>query len=188
MASVPPLFRGVAARIAAQLGISESRFTGEDAPAILQSARHALASQRRGLILLHWPDGDRAGHEHGWMSDAYGVAAVRMDTTLCLLMALAEIPRDRGTLLVVLSDHGGGGVDPRDHDSEHPLDRRILISMIGGGVQPGVLADGASILDVPPTILWALGVPAPTDYAGSPLHSAFSRQPEPEPEAAWVAA
>jgi len=178
MAAVPPIFRGVASRIAAQLGISDSRFFGQDAPAILQSARDALATQRRGLILLHWPDADRAGHAHGWMSKEYGEAAVKMDTTLCLLMALAEIPRDRGTLLVVLSDHGGGGVDPRNHDSEHPLDRRILISMIGGGVQPGVLHD-ASILDVPATVLWALGVPAPAEYAGAPLRSAFTPRGEP---------
>jgi arylsulfatase A-like enzyme len=182
IASIPMLFRGVATRIAGQLGISDAKFAGEDAPGILQSARHALASQRRGLILLHWPDADRAGHEHGWMSEEYGEAAVKMDTTLSLLMALTEIPRDRGTLLVVLSDHGGGGVDARNHDSDHLLDRQILISMIGGGVQPGILPEGASILDVPSTILWSLGVRIPADYAGSPLRSAFAPMPEPESE------
>jgi arylsulfatase A-like enzyme len=181
MAAVPPIFRGVASRIAAQLGINDSRFVGEDAPGILQSARHALSAQRRGLILLHWPDADRAGHEHGWMSEEYGEAAIRLDTSLCLLMALAEIPRDRGTLLVTLSDHGGGGADPRDHESDHPLDRQILISMIGGGVRPGILREGASIMDVPSTILWALGVPVPADYSGTPFCSAFRPQDEPDP-------
>ena len=184
MASVPPIFRGVAARIATQLGISDTRFTGDDAPGILQSARHALSAQRRGLILLHWPDADRAGHAHGWMSEAYGEAAIKMDTTLCLLMALAEIPRDRGTLLVVLSDHGGGGASTRDHDSDHPLDRQILISLIGGGVRPGLLQEGASILDVPSTVLWALGVKCPAEYAGTPMRSAFLPQDEPEGVAA----
>lgn len=179
MASVPTLFRGIAARIAAQLGIADVRLSGNDAPAILQSARHALTAQRRGLIVLHWPDADRAGHAHGWMSEEYGDAARRLDSTLSLLTALTEIPRDSGTLLIVLSDHGGGGADPRNHDSDHPLDRQILLMMNGGGVRAETLPDGASILDIPATILWALGVEAPPEYAGSPLSAAFRREDEP---------
>ena len=184
LAAVPALFRGIASRIAAQLGVADTRMSGDDAPGILQSARHALTSQRRGLIVLHWPDADRAGHAHGWMSPEYGEAARRMDTTLCLLMALTEIPRDSGTLLIALSDHGGGGVDPRNHDSDHALDRQILMMMTGGGVRPSALPDNSTILDIPATVLWALGVPAPADYAGTPLSAAFRREDEPEPVAA----
>lgn len=184
MAAVPSLFRGIASRIATQLGIADPRFTGDDAPSILQSARHTLSAQRRGLILLHWPDADRAGHAHGWMSEEYGDAARRLDTTMCLLTALTEVPRDSGTLLITLSDHGGGGADRKNHDSDHPLDRRILIMMSGGGVRPGTLHEGASILDVPATVLWALGVPAPAEYAGSALVAPFRTEDSPEPVAA----
>jgi predicted AlkP superfamily pyrophosphatase or phosphodiesterase len=184
MAAVPLLFRGIAARIAAQLGVADAKLCGVDAPTILQAARHTLTAQRRGLIVMHWPDADRAGHAHGWMSDAYGDAAQRIDSTLGLLMALTEIPRDRGTLLITVSDHGGGGMDPRNHDSDHPLDRQILLMLNGGSVQPAILPDGASILDVPATVLWALGIAAPADYAGRPLVGGFRRDDTPAPVAA----
>lgn len=181
MAAVPRIFRGITSRIATQLGISDLRQSGDDAPGILKAARHSIAAQRRGLIVMHWPDADRAGHEHGWMSEEYGEAARRLDATMSLLTALAEVPRDSGTLLIALSDHGGGGTDLRNHDSSHPLDQRILIMMSGRSVRLGTLPDGASILDVPATILWALGVESPSSYGGRPLVAAFRREDEPEP-------
>jgi arylsulfatase A-like enzyme len=177
---IPLVFRGVASRIARQLGVTESRFAGRDAPGILLAARNTLATQRRGLIVMHWPDADRAGHAHGWMSREYGDAAQRMDATLGLLIVLSNIARDPGTMLVLLSDHGGGGVVPNNHESDHPLDRRIWITVFGLRVVPCDLGP-ASLLDVPATILWTLGVHRPSSYAGRALCAAFEPEREPEP-------
>lgn len=166
---IPRLYRGLATRIVRQLGAGDARFVGHNAPEILLAARGTLARQRRGLILMHWPDADLAGHDHGWMSAPYVEAARRLDATLGLLAAFIEIERDPHTLLIALADHGGGGADPRDHDSPHPLDRTIPIVAVGGGVAPGCSLGAASLLDVPATVLAALGVPQPAEYAGRPL-------------------
>ncbi len=172
LAAMPLLFGSIARRIAGHLGVERSRFTGRGALDILAAARPALRDQRRGLVLLHWPDADRAGHAHGWMSEQYGAAAWEMDAALGALVKAVELD-DPGTLLVALADHGGGGAVRTHHNSTHPLDTTIPIFLAGGAVQAGELGAGATLLDVPATICWALGLPLPESYVGRPLLSAF---------------
>jgi predicted AlkP superfamily pyrophosphatase or phosphodiesterase len=169
---VPLVLRGVGRRIARHLGVATASFRGTCCREILFAAWSQLASQERGLVLLHWPDADAAGHAHGWMSGAYAEAAQRLDQALGLLAALADVEEDPGTLLVALADHGGGGRDPKDHDSDHPLDRTIPLLLAGHCVTGGEL-DDPTLLDVPATVLWALGVPLPASYQGRPLVEAF---------------
>lgn len=180
MAQVPRLFRGLAARIGRRLGLSRLHLAGDDAADVLSTARPTLTSQRRGLILLHWPDADRAGHAHGWMSPQYADACRRLDVALRMLCGLAFDP---DTLLIALADHGGGGIDARNHESTHPLDRTIPLLLSGSRIGRARLLP-SSLLDVPPTILHALGVSIPEWYEGRVLHEAFARSDTPEPAVA----
>ena len=172
LAAMPLLFSSVARRIAAHLGVTQARCTGRGCLDILAAARPALRDQRRGLVLLHFPDADRAGHAHGWMSEPYAAAAWEMDAALGALVRAIDLS-DPGTLLVALADHGGGGTRRDHHDSAHPLDTTIPIFLAGGAVRDGELPAGATLLDVPATLCWALGVPVPESYAGRPLLDAF---------------
>jgi predicted AlkP superfamily pyrophosphatase or phosphodiesterase len=169
---MPWIMGGIARRIARSLHVAAT-FVGTEAPEVLEAALPRLRHKRAGLLLLHLCDGDDAGHAHGWMSAEYARAARRMDATVGRLIdSVALFERDE-TMLVVLADHGGGGVNSHDHDSAHPLDRTIPIIFAGGGVESRALGDRVSLLDVPPTILWALGVPVPASYAGRPLVELF---------------
>lgn len=172
LAAMPTLFSGIAHRIAVHLGIQQAHFRGKSCDEIVANAQRALREQRRGLIVVHLPDADRAGHEHGWMSEGYARAARRMDTAMGSLLTALDLS-DPATLVVALADHGGGGAVPDHHNSEHPLDRTIPLILAGGSVKRGDLAPGSSLLDVPATICWALGVPRPESYAGAPLTSAI---------------
>ncbi len=172
LARMPLLFTGIAHRIASHVGVSQARFSGTGAAEILTAATATLREQRRGLILLHWPDGDAAGHAHGWMSEGYGAAARTMDREAGRLAALLDLD-DPATLLIALADHGGGGARVDNHDSDHPLDTTIPLLLAGGAVKRGPLAHGASLLDVPATICWALGIPRPESFAGRALAEAF---------------
>lgn len=171
---LPFLTRPLARRIAKRLGVTNATFRGKTAPSILVEARHALQTEPRGFFLLHWADADHAGHEHGWMSDAYREAAKKLDASLGLLAALTNVTTDPSTLLIALADHGGGGHVPNDHDSEHPLDRTIPMLLCGGSVVRGQLAPGTTLVDVPATVLHAFGVDLPVNYAGRPLIEAFA--------------
>lgn len=169
LARVPLVFRGIAGRIARRVGVAAPTFAGERASDVLRHATAALLEQQAGLLFMHWPDADRAGHEWGWMSRRYGDAARRLDDALGGLVAQTRLLEDPATLLIALADHGGGGVHPRRHDSLHPRDRTIPILFAGGSVTPGATIDRAHLLDVPATALHALGVAQPPSYQGRPL-------------------
>lgn len=176
LAAMPLLFTGIAHRIASHVGVTRARFRGKDCTEILSTATSTLREQRRGLILMHWPDADRAGHAAGWMSDGYATAARRMDAAMGTLLGELDLD-DPSTLLIALADHGGGGAVPDHHNSEHPLDTTIPMMLAGGAVRRGELPQGAALVDVPATICWALGVPRPESFVGTPLTAALEAHP-----------
>lgn len=174
LAEIPLMFRPIARRLARIAGMGDCQFRGRDAHGILAAARTHIARQRDGFMLFHWPDADRAGHAHGWMSAPFARAAKRMDDAFGELVRVVGLERNRGTVLIALADHGGGGANPLDHNSEHPTDRTIPIMLAGNAVVPGPISGPVSLLDVPATALWALGVPRPATYVGRPLIHAFA--------------
>ena len=174
---LPGLYKVFGGRIAERLGFHETRFAGSSAREVLFSARKALNTQRRGLVFMHWADADRAGHAHGWMSREYGEALCRLDGALGMLAATLEIDSDPHTVLIALADHGGGGRVPTNHEDDHPLNATIPVIIAGGCVEPGLIGD-ATLLDVPPTVAWVLGVQPDRSYSGRPLVEAFAAMAE----------
>jgi arylsulfatase A-like enzyme len=170
---LPLMTRPLAYRVGKKLGVERVVCRGGTAPTVLMEARRVLQTQSHGFFLLHWADADQAGHEFGWMSEEYRQAATKLDASLGLLCALTNIVDDPKTLLIALADHGGGGEVLTDHESTHPYDWTIPILLCGGGVSPGRLAADTNLVDVPATVLHALDVAIPSNYAGRPLVEAF---------------
>jgi glycosyltransferase involved in cell wall biosynthesis len=137
------------------------------------TAAAAATVRETGLTIVYLPDCDRAGHAHGWMSQPYRAAAAEVDGAVgCLLEHVGD------ALMIVVSDHGGGGVRRDDHDLPHPLNDRITFVMAGASMRRGhVLEREVSILDVAPTVLWHFGLPLPLGYEGRVLHEAFMQTP-----------
>ncbi len=179
LAALPWGYATLATRLAGMAGAKHATFRGHTAAEILDAARPTLARERRGFFLLHWPDGDRAGHAHGWTSRPYAAAIRGMDESLGRLDDLTRASSDPDTLLIAVADHGGGGAVFRDHDSQHPHDRTIPLVLAGGAVVAGELAPLSSILDVPATVAWALGGEVPPRYAGRALVEAFAPARDP---------
>ena len=169
---VPWVLRHTANRIVTALGFERVLFAAPNAHVLLAAAEPLLREQRTGLIVMHWPDCDAIGHAAGWMSLPYLTAVSRMDHALGMLIAQLDGTFD-DTLLITLADHGGGGRIATHHDSAHPFDCTIPIMLHGAGVQPQQLPAGLTLLDVPATVLHALGIPVPDSYAGTPIHQAF---------------
>lgn len=125
---------------------------------------------------MHWPDAERAGNDNGCASDQYHDSARSLDKSLGILAAHLEVPRDAGTLLIAVSDHGRAATS--DQPIRGFLDRREFLVFVGGAVAPAPLQKTVSILDVAPTILWALGITG-SDPAGMPLRRIFRSFREP---------
>ncbi|MGH7537229.1 MAG: alkaline phosphatase family protein [Gemmatimonadales bacterium] len=129
-----------------------------------------LAEHQDRLLFVYFPDCDRAGHAHGWMSDAYLAAAAEVDAGIGLLSTCVD-----DTLLIVAADHGGGGVVRTEHDQRHPLNEHVPLVLAGPGVaRRHTLTGPVSVLDVSPTILWWFDAPIPASYEGRPLLEAFA--------------
>jgi len=171
---LPLLMRPLGNAIARRLGVTRASFKGKSAPMVLVEAREAFRTMSRGLFVLHWGDADQAGHQYGWMSAEYADAAKKMDASLGLLATLTGVASDPSTLLIALADHGGGGVELTNHESDHPLDRTIPIVLSSGALRRGALPSTAHLVDVPATILYALGVAIPESYAGRPFVEALA--------------
>jgi predicted AlkP superfamily phosphohydrolase/phosphomutase/tetratricopeptide (TPR) repeat protein len=88
---------------------------------------------------------------------------------------------DNDTVTLVVSDHGFKSGDARPMTSGRadtglaPLWHRLsgVILAAGPGVRRGATIEGASILDVAPTVLDLLGAPLSRELPGSPLRQAF---------------
>jgi predicted AlkP superfamily phosphohydrolase/phosphomutase len=84
---------------------------------------------------------------------------------------------DDETLLVVCSDHGFYG--PRRAEDGGLLlgvnmhGRYGIVGLMGKGIRPGSQIVDADILDITPTILYALGMPVARDMHGRVLTGAF---------------
>ena len=128
---------------------------------------------------------DKTLHEGAMAKEAAGnlrpedTARLDADFARVVLPAYALMDRivakyldriDGRTLLLVCSDHGFryfGGRYAHAMPGSEPPDGVVFV--IGPGVRAGARIKGASLYDIAPTLLWALGRPVAEDMDGAPL-------------------
>ena len=156
-------------------GLGKFRSAGLRAREVARAAQTLALSQSTGggLVFVYLNDCDQAGHAHGWMSPQYRAAAVEVDAAIGVLAELTE-----HALLIVMADHGGGGVSTHDHAEPHPVNEHIPLILAGPDVtRQHQLTRQVSLLDVPPTLLWWFGLEIPVGYEGRVLRQAFTATP-----------
>lgn len=162
--------RALACRLA--FGLDSLHLTSPESRSVVDAALPSLVDPTLDLVFLHFPDPDVAGHRKGWGSPEYGAAVAAADAALSRVIDAVDASKT-GTLVVVTSDHGGGGAwGPYQHGSGSPEDVNIPLILWGSSVARSSLGN-ASILDVAPTVLWALGIAPPPSYQGRVLLEAF---------------
>ena len=172
---VPAIEVPTASALAKFAGVSRFIAIRGAARLVAAAALRRLRLTPHGLVMVYVNDCDRAGHAKGWMSPAYLRAVREVDAAVAVLRATVA-----DSLLLILADHGGGGIAPTDHDAPHPDNDRIPLIVAGSRVRRRyTLQRAASLLDVPPTLLWWLGVEVPHEYEGRVLYEALAAA-EPE--------
>ncbi|HUF12831.1 MAG TPA: ectonucleotide pyrophosphatase/phosphodiesterase [Longimicrobiales bacterium] len=132
-----------------------------------------MRHERPNLLFVHFGEPDFAGHTMGWMSTPYSWAVGQADAAVARIVDAAnEIYGRDGYTLMVTADHGG---HLRTHGTADPVDRWIPWIAYGAGVRAAdtELMPGIRTMDTAATVLWALGVAIPEDWAGRPVISAF---------------
>ncbi len=135
----------------------------EEANAILaDAAAECIAKYAPDCVFLYLGFTDEAGHASGWMSEEY-MRSIRQSLD-CIARVLNGLSADYRFLLT--ADHGG---HDRSHGTTMPEDMTIPIFARGPEFAAGSRMNGASILDIAPTIVKLLGVPAEDEWEGKPL-------------------
>lgn len=111
---------------------------------------------------------DIAGHQHGWMSDAYLRQIETVDEALGGV--LDGLGTDATTLVV--ADHGG---HDQVHGTDHPDDLTIPWIVAGPAIRRNHrLESEVGLLDTAPTLARAMGLNSPRSWQGQPVLEAFS--------------
>ena len=123
------------------------------------------------LMLVHFPNGDLAGHDKGWMSRKQLKAYAEDDVSFGLILeSLKKYGMYESTIIIITSDHGG-------HDTTHGTDsvEDMTIPWIISGprVHPGQLTTQVYTMDTAATTAYVLGLPIPPEWDGAPVFEAF---------------
>jgi len=123
------------------------------------------------LMFVHFPSGDLAGHDHGWMSyKQLKKYHIDDESFGYILGALKNHGMYESTLIIVTADHGG-------HDTTHGTnmleDMTIPWIVSGAGVRPMQLTTQVLTTDTAATAAFALGLPIPPEWDGVPVTEAF---------------
>jgi arylsulfatase A-like enzyme len=157
--------RSIVGMLSATAGVGSFACVARRARDVARSALKHAMRRPEGVLLVYLNDCDRAGHTRGWMSAPYLEAAAEIDSGIAQLAPLAA-----DSLLIVLADHGGGGVSATNHAEPHPDNDRIPLILAGPGVALAHhITRPVSIVDVPPTICHWLGLPVPDVFEGRAL-------------------
>lgn len=170
-----PAERAVLWTLTKAAGLGKYHSAGLRAREVARAAQAVALSQPTGLVFVYLNDCDQAGHAHGWMSPQYRAAAVEVDAAIGVLADLTE-----HSLLIVMSDHGGGGMSTHDHAEPHPVNDHIPLILGGPDVtRRHQLTRPVSLLDIPPTLLWWFGLDVPAAYEGRVITQAFLGRHQP---------
>ena len=117
------------------------------------------------VLFVAYDDPDYAGHRHGFspLSEEY-VEAVKLADQRSF--ELLEILDDRITigedwLVIITSDHGGGGAFEFSHSPSTEIDRTTLMMVRGGNTVSGEMVNSV-VVDVAVTALTHMEIPLPT--------------------------
>jgi hypothetical protein len=136
------------------------------------TAKATIPRLRPTLSFVYLEAPDALGHLYGWMSRPYLEAVTRSDGVIGSVMdALAASGDLEETLIMVMADHGGHG---RAHGTDLAEDMTVPWVIWGPGVRAGLeIEKEVRLIDVAPTLLFALGIPQPSAWQGEVIDEVF---------------
>jgi predicted AlkP superfamily pyrophosphatase or phosphodiesterase len=149
---------------------------GDGPAATVDRAVSFIRTRKPALIFVHLDHVDHAGHELGWVSDAYMAAIEDADRLVGqLLTALDETAQRARTIVMLSADHGGVGTR---HGGLSVAEIEIPWIINGPTIRRGHTIDvPVSTTDTAPTALYVLGASPHAAWTGRPVLDALQSQP-----------
>ncbi|GIP26825.1 nucleotide pyrophosphatase [Paenibacillus sp. J23TS9] len=130
------------------------------------------------LLYMQLDEPDGAGHKYGYGPDSpeYLKAISKNDELFGLVLESIE---KRGlledSLVILLTDHGGGGDHKYSHGSDHPMDKNVFWGCVGPGIEAGAALPELFIVDTAAVAAYALGLKQPDSWDAKVPVSLFSK-------------
>lgn len=153
--------------------------TSED-PDVIAAATEILRDHQPGVMFVHLPSVDNAGHAHGWGSAEQLAAVKNADASIGQLMKLlTDLDLAAHTIVIITADHGGAG---RTHGPDDARSRTIPWIIAGPGIRHGfdltLLGRGSDVYvyDTFATTAAILGITVRGNIDGHNVTAAFEDQ------------
>ena len=112
---------------------------------------------------------DHAVHKYGYFTDEYFEQCKKTDQQVGEIIDLIERKGwFNDSLIMVVTDHGGGGEDPKNHGIDHPKDMTVCFAMRGPGIPHSEIQNFRNC-DIPSIIISAFGIEKPPNWQGRTL-------------------
>ncbi len=118
------------------------------------------------LLFIQFDYPDYAGHKFGYGTPDYLEAITETDRfTGILLDAVEGAGWAEDSLVVITTDHGGGGVNPKGHGSDDPLDKTVFWTCSGPGIEAGSkVPPELGLMDTAAVVCRAMGLEQPQEW------------------------
>jgi predicted AlkP superfamily pyrophosphatase or phosphodiesterase len=142
-------------------------YTPEGDLTIAEVAAQRIAADRPDFAFVYFGTVDVAGHQFGWMSEAYLRQIERVDKGVGMVLDALQ-PED---VVLLQSDHGG---HERTHGAELAEDMLIPWVVAGPGIRRNyVIQTELTLLDTAPTLARILQIPAHPQWEGRCIDEIF---------------
>ncbi|BBH18786.1 hypothetical protein Back11_01310 [Paenibacillus baekrokdamisoli] len=131
------------------------------------------------LLFMQLDEPDGSGHAHGYGPDSpeYLKSITACDQLFGKVLGTIEkLGLLEDSLVILITDHGGGGEHQYGHGSDHPMDKNVFWGCVGPGVEPGTKIAQLSIVDTAAIVAYALGMETPAHWDAKLPHSLFGEQ------------
>lgn len=122
------------------------------------------------IMYIHFGDPDYTGHEFGYGAHIpeYLQKITEIDGYVGMVLdVIKEENLIEDSLIIITSDHGGGGDHPRGHGSDHPNDMTVFWGCHGPTVAAGKqITEDINIKDTASIVAHALGMTPPQVWEG----------------------
>lgn len=118
------------------------------------------------FLQLDGPDG--GGHTHGYFTEGHYESIREADKVLGVILdAIEKENMWEESLIILVTDHGGGGGNPRSHGTDSPLDKTVYWGCCGPMIaNVGEISSEVNIADTAMVAAMALGLKAPAAWTG----------------------
>ncbi len=145
---------------------------------ISRAAARYFVEHEPGLMFVHFPDPDGAGHSKGWGSPAQHASVEACDKGVGVLWeAIKASGVADKTVIIITADHGGHLLS---HGSRDVRDMTIPWVCYGPGIiKPGEVQAPVFTCDTAATAVHALGLKVDPDWDGRPVDEVFVSEAQP---------